>query len=279
MLHRLFKIFVFVFLPAEAALPQSNSYSWQADYDSLNSIARTINAPVDYNRLEVEKGSFADWLRHLPLRKGQNKIYQYNGEEVAGHDANYAVVDIDIGDKNLQQCGDAVIRLRAEYLFSKKLFDSISFIFTSGDTARYSGWKEGFRPVVKGNKARWIKLAGVDSSYESFREYLDSVFMYAGTYSLCNEMRQVKSVDDPQIGDAFVLGGFPGHAVVVADVAVNSPADKRLFLLIQGFTPAQDIHVIKNDARDDGLPWFELQAGDTLEILHWRFTEKHLRRF
>ncbi len=279
MLRRWLTILLFVFPVVDTASPQLHSYPWLADYDSLNSIACLVKLPDGYKRIEVEAGSYSDWLRQLPIRNTQHEIYQYDGKKVTEHAASYAVIDIDVGDRDLQQCGDAIIRFRADYLFSKSLYDSIAFTFTSGDTAYYTGWRAGLRPNVKAQKVEWSKLAEVDSSYSGFREYLDSVFMYAGTYSLSKEMKQVKSVDSIQIGDFFVLGGFPGHAVIVADMAVT-PADRRkLFLLIQGYTPAQDIHIIKNPARDDGLPWFELPAGDTLEILHWKFTEKHLRRF
>ncbi|MGH8016518.1 MAG: DUF4846 domain-containing protein, partial [Candidatus Zixiibacteriota bacterium] len=104
-------------------------------------------------------------------------------------------------------------------------------------------------------------------------------FMYAGTHSLSKEMKRVNYVDSAGIGDAFILGGFPGHAAMIADMCVDKSTGRRLFLLIQGFTPAQDIHIIKNEARSDGLPWFEMESKDTLVILLWKFTEEHLRRF
>lgn len=258
---------------------QSKDYFWLEKYDFLNSIACTVKTPEGFVRHKVEVGSYADWLRHLPLVNGQDSVFLFNGKPVTSHNANYAVVDIDIGSRGLLQCADAIIRLRAEYLFSKGAYDEIKFTLTSGDTAFYSKWREGFRPIVKGNVVSWYKFGGLDSSYESFREYLDSVFMYAGTYSLAKELKDVKSVDSIEIGDAFILGGFPGHAVLVADVAENHQNRQKLMLLIQGYTPAQDIHIIKNELRKDGLPWFETKPGDILEILHWKFTESHIRRF
>jgi len=279
MLRRPFTILFSLLAALYPQSVQSNTYNWLPSPDSLNTIIQLVKVPDDYDRIVVEKGSFANWLRHLPLKKEQDKIYQYDGNPVTTHNANYAVVEIDIGDSDLLQCADAIIRLRAEFLFSKELHNSISFTFTSGDTADYKKWRDGYRPRVKENRVEWLKMNAVDSSYSSFREYLDSVFMYAGTHSMSRELKKVNSVDSVQIGDAFVLGGFPGHAVLVADMAVNAATGRILLLLIQGFTPAQDIHIIKNESRNDGLPWFEMPPGTTLEILHWIFSEEHLRRF
>ena len=49
-----------------------------------------------------------------------------------------------------------------------------------------------------------------------------------------------------QIGDVFIKGGFPGHAVVVLDMAENDRTGQRVFLLAQSYMPAQDIHIMKN---------------------------------
>lgn len=258
---------------------RGNSYNWSADYDSSNALIRQIKTPPGYYRPQVETGSYAEWLRHLPIRLNQNEIYKYDGTPYRGHNANYAIVDIDIGTRDLLQCADIIMRFRAEFLYSRKMFDSISFTYTSGDTAEYINWREGFRPRVENNSVRWFKTAPADSSYSSFREYLDSVFMYAGTYSLSKVLKSVTNADSIRIGDSFILGGFPGHAIMVADMCINETTGDKLLLLIQGFTPAQDIHIIKNDSRGEDLPWFEMKHGDTLKILYWEFTEEHLRRF
>jgi hypothetical protein len=256
-----------------------DSYNWLSTYDSSAAIINQIKTPSGFSRIKVEIDGFAEWLRHLPVRQNQDTIFRYDGIPYQGHNANFAIVDIDIGNTDLLQCADIIMRLRAEFLYSNKMYDSISFTFTNGDTARYLRWREGFRPRVNDNRVEWIKAVSFDSSYKSFREYLHSVFMYAGTYSLSIELNTVKNVDSLQIGDSFILGGFPGHAVMVADICEDSLSGQKLFMLIQGFTPAQDIHIIKNDERSDSLPWFEMNAGDTLKILYWEFTEEHLRRF
>lgn len=65
---------------------------------------------------------------------------------------------------------------------------------------------------------------------------MDIIFAYAGTLSLENELIPV-DLSDMEIGDVFIQGGSPGHAVVVVDIAVNestakpylkSPASLRL---------------------------------------------------
>ncbi|MGH7599664.1 MAG: DUF4846 domain-containing protein [bacterium] len=44
----------------------------------------------------------------------------YNGAPKPNQAAQYRVLAIDVGNKDLQQCADAVIRLRAEYLFGQE---------------------------------------------------------------------------------------------------------------------------------------------------------------
>ncbi len=54
----------------------------------------------------------------------------------------------------------------------------------------------------------------------------------------------------------FIKGGFPGHAVLVADVAENATTGEKRFLLVQSYMPAQQMHVLKNPAAADGSPWY-----------------------
>jgi hypothetical protein len=107
---------------------------------------------------------------------------------------------------------------------------------------------------------------------------MDLVFAYAGTYSLERELRPVK-IEDIDIGDVFIKGGFPGHAVLVADMAVNEATGEKRFLLIQSYMPAQDMHVLKNPKAEDGSPWYSTDIGEQLVTPEWVFLSSSLRRW
>jgi len=149
----------------------------------------------------------------------------------------------------LQQCADAVIRLRAEYLFAKKDFKAIHFNFTSGFNCDFIHYAEGYRYQRNGF---WKKQAAKDYSYASFLRYLDLVFSYAGTLSLEKEMKKVDKQTQIQAGNLFIKGGSPGHCFIVMNVSIN-PAGQRKFMLAQSFIPAQNIQLLQY-----GSPWFSL---------------------
>jgi len=257
-----------------------NPYSWLPKEEAANSLARRIPPPRGYQRVPVAKDSFAEWLRGLPLKAGCPPVYLYNGKKKGNQSVHAAVFDIDVGKQDLQQCVDAVIRLRAEYLYQRKEYAKIHFNFTSGDRASFTKWAAGCRAVVRGNRVSWKKSAAADSSYRSFRKYLDLVFTYAGTASLCNEMRRVPC-REMQIGDVFIRGAAPGygHAVIVVDMAADPRTGKKIFLLAQSYTPAQDIHLLVNPSDPRLSPWYALDFGDKLYTPEWTFTAKELSRF
>jgi hypothetical protein len=252
---------------------------WLRTYDPSEAIEHRINPPDGYERTGAKPSTFENWLRHLPLKKGRPRVRLYNRAEKPNQKGHFAVVDIDVGDRNLQQCADAVIRLRAEYLYATGKYDAIHFRFTSGDNAAFRQWVEGDRPIVDGNTVRWRGTAEKDSSYPSFRKYLDTVFMYAGSYSLNRELRRLNEVSEMQIGDVFIEGGFPGHAVIVVDMAVNGETGKKVFLLAQSYMPAQDIHILKNLTDSKLSPWYAVEFGETLQTPEWVFRRTDLRTF
>lgn len=236
-----------------------------------------IPVPEGYTRDTPKSDSFSQYLRNLTLREDKT-VYLYNGQKKENQDAQYAVLDIDVGKKDLQQCADAVIRLRAEYLYKRKLYNDIHFNFTSGQKAEFVKYAEGHRTVVMNNDVKWTKVAEADYSYKSFRNYLDVVYMYAGTLSLYNELLNAE-LNDIQPGDVFIQIGNPyGHAVIVMDVATNPKTGRRAFMLAQSYMPAQSIHILKNPEKNND-PWFYNNFSYELNTPEWTFKATDLKRF
>lgn len=115
-------------------------------------VATRIAPPTGYVREACSDHSFTGYLRNLPLMPKGSKVMLYNGKEKANQSAAYAVIDMEIGNRDLQQCADAVMRLRAEYLWKHKRYGEIKFNFTNGFLAGYKKWAEGNRIKVSGNQ-------------------------------------------------------------------------------------------------------------------------------
>ncbi len=242
-----------------------------------NTVQERITVPEGYTRIDVSPGSFGEYLRSLPVKPHGSKVKFYNGG-VKLNDVHEAVLNLDVGDRDLQQCADAVIRLRAEYLYARGQYNEIHFNFTNGFKADYSKWMEGNRIQVQGNEVNWVKQGNYSNDYATFRKYLDLVFAYAGTLSLSKELSQVL-IEDMEIGDVFIQGGSPGHCVIVVDLAENKGSGEKVFLLAQSYMPAQDIHILKNPGNGDGNPWYHLDFGENLITPEWRFSPGQLMRF
>ena len=257
----------------------TNKYPWFEENSGQTNLQEAIEPPTGFIREYCSVNSFADWLRHIPLKPGKPKVYLYNGSEKPYQDGHYAVIDIDIGQEDLQQCADAIMRLYGEYLFSKNEFDRIAFDLTNGDEVGFRKWITGYRPTVSGNTVSWQRSADPDSSYDTFRAYLKFIFTYAGTYSLSQETQPLLSFHDMMIGDLFIEGGFPGHAVLVTDMAVNPRTGEKVFLLSQSYMPAQDMHILRNLNNTNIDPWYKAPFVDHLNTPEWTFKKEHLRRF
>lgn len=239
-------------------------------------IETRIAPPPGFTRLPCPRDSFGAWLRALPLKPDRPPVRLHDGTVKRNQEAHHAVVDMEIGSRDLQQCADAVIRLRAEYLFGRSCGDAIQFHFTSGDLASWRIWRQGMRPSVRGNRVSWGRTGQADSTYESFRRYLDVVFTYAGSASLARELVPVADPSRPQVGDVFIQGGSPGHAVIVVNVA-EGPAGDRVFLLAQSYMPAQEIHLLRSF--HEASPWYPAAARGALRTPEWTFDYGDLHRF
>ncbi len=252
----------------------------RADYlinEEGASVLERILVPEGFERVSIEENSFGEYLRNLPLKPHGAKVIYYDGR-TKPLDVHAAVLDLDVGERDLQQCADSIIRLRAEYLYGKGLYDRIHFNFTNGFNADYSKWMDGHRIKVSGNNVQWVKQGTPGFDYISFRKYLDMVFAYSGTLSLSKEMKNI-TVEEMQPGDVFLKGALPGHCVIVLDMAENKKTQEVIFITAQGYMPAQEMHILKNPANEEGNPWYSLDFGDELITPEWTFTNDQLYRF
>lgn len=265
--------------PAGAMAVDVRQYPWKTGFEPANALANRIPPPEGFVRAQAERGSFGHWLRGLPLKPGRPPVLCHDGRPKANQEAHHAVVDIDVGTKNLQQCADAVMRLRGEYLFAAGRGQQVSFRTSAGDWIEWRRWAGGYRPKVQGNRLTWSQTARADSSHANLRKYMDVVFAYCGTASLVRQLQSAAQPADMRIGDVFIRGGSPGHAVIVLDLAENAAAGKKVFLLAQSYMPAQDVHVLRNPNSDALSPWYDLAFGDTLRTPEWTFASNALMRF
>ena len=165
------------------------------------------------------------------------------------------MLDISVGKKNLQQCADAVMRLRAEYLYAKGYFDKILFI--DNDGTKYL-FKQPF-------------------NRQNFDIYLDRVFGMCGSASLAKQLKPV-IMKNILPSDVLIRGGFPGHAAIVLDVATNRDGNK-IYLLAQSYMPAQDVHILINPSNKTLSPWYKVNDDDAIETPEYIFTANELKKW
>ncbi|WP_424245465.1 hypothetical protein Dip510_000396 [Elusimicrobium posterum] len=84
-------------------------------------LAERFAPPAGYERTPAAQGSFAAYLRALPLKEQGEKIKYFDGRTKHSLNTVYiSVIDMPISARDLQQCADAVMRLYGEYQFSQK---------------------------------------------------------------------------------------------------------------------------------------------------------------
>ncbi|MEQ1615123.1 MAG: DUF4846 domain-containing protein [Hyphomicrobiaceae bacterium] len=255
---------------------RAESYAWKSGQPSPTLAAR-FAPPSEFIRDPVLPGSFAAWLRGLPMKPAAEPVRLFNGAIKPRQDVHAAVVDIDVGTRDLQQCADAIMRLRAEWLFAADRKREIGFNFTSGARVDFERWSTGNRPSADGRT--WSATGKPDGGYASFKRYMTQIFAYAGTASLEKELTRVKPGSAPEIGDLFIKGGFPGHAVLVVDKVRNPASGEVRILLLQSFMPAQDMHILRQPTTTTVSPWYATTSDGSMITPEWTFAAGSLRRW
>ena len=253
-----FSVLAYMFMPWHPRRDPPHPYGTLAD----------IPAPAGFVRTDSDPGSFSDYVENLPLARPDSVLAGY---EEAPSDTLvrncYQVVDFPLVNE-YEQCADVCIRLRAEYLYRENRFRKIRFVDTREKTLPYR----------------------YGACRRLFNRYLRKVFTWSNTESLRATLPQ-QPMDGLAPGDIFVYdkdgrpGSRYGHAVMVAAVAVDPVTGRKAVLLIQGSTPACDIHVAANPYAPDLSPWYLLEpSADTtstpmVTVGSAVFYEEDIRRF
>ena len=252
---------------APAAPPNADETPVTAEPAVAEATTVRLAFPPPAGAARVTGDAFGESLGALRLAPAADPVLTYDGRPTH-HDARVIVLPLVPGD--LQQCADSALRVRAEWQRAQGL--PVTMFATSGDPMPWSRWQAGERFTAAGNKLVWRGGGAKGDSAESWERYLAAAFTYAGTLSL--QHYETTPATDPRPGDVLVVGGSPGHAVLILEVA-KAP-DGRVWLLIgEGYMPAQSFHV--ELGAHDG--WWLWDPVDGLRLSHWHLPGSSLRRF
>jgi len=240
-------------------------------------IQNCIATPKNFIRKAVEEKSFESYLRNLKLKPKGELVAYYNGTFKRNNNVYAYAVDQEIGKKDLHQCADAIMRLKADYHWDRKEYDKIHFNLTNGFNVPYKKWMNGQRVIVKGNKTFWNNGNTYSNTYTDFWKYLEFIFTYAGTASLEKELSP-KSLNEAVAGDVFIQGGHPGHAILILDEALHPDTNEKIFLLGQSYMPAQQMQVLINPNDRSLSPWYRLNT-ERIITPEWTFSQNDLKAF
>jgi hypothetical protein len=270
---------------ASAGSPSASSaYGWLDDPGTppraSDDLARRFPPPPGFRRVELATDGFGAFLRNLPLAPKGTPLVDFAGRRLRddGFDPHVAaIVAIDVGDHDLQQCADSIVRMHAEWRWS--VGDrAVSYRAGNGTALSYARYREGFRAQADGAALRLVQTAkpALDQ-HGTYRAWLDEVFAWVNTGALARDAQRV-AFESIAPGDFMVMPGAPfGHAVLVLDVA-RDDAGRTALLLGQGFMPAQRFQVL---GPLTGEAWFVVDARSrVIETPFWRpFPFDSLRRF
>lgn len=248
-----------------AEIDRPAQYAWLTakERKSYQPLIDRFPPPQGFRRVQAAVGSFADWLRFLPVLPEGTPVKTAAREILlpADHPSLAAVIALQPQTPKTLTASNVLVRLRAEYLWAVDRADQAAFHFASGHLSPWREWAEGYRPTVRGREVSLSKGAPADSSRANFCGYLEGVFKYGNFDSLWHDTD--KATDAAvEGGDVFLRRGRTGHAVMVLDVATD-PQGHVDVLLGQGGSPPQTFHVLRGK---DGSPWFPLSRTAPIDV-------------
>lgn len=242
--------------------PPPEVYPWlEGHYDSAHAIYMRIPPPPGFQRPAVPEGSFAHWLRFLPL---------VNRRPGPKHPGLLAWVDLPALPHTEWSSEDLPQRLLAEYLHAAGRERSLAFA-TSPDS-----------PPV--SYTTWL-AAHPDPSDEpraALLGYLREVLPKTTTLTLSRDLAPAEGKVQPgEVWHHPPAGpdAPPGHAVIVADVVEHPETGQRAFLLLEASVETPRPGVLVNPADPTGSPWYNAPPGVALRTPGWTFLPTERNRF
>ena len=230
----------------------------KGNVNDVQSDSLVVNTEPQYI-IQYEDDPFYKFLCSLPRKKRMAEIKNYKGENAGMSYYKYCVIDFPLLSP-VEQCADVCMHLRAEYFFRQKQYGKIHFHDVGGKDHKYAG----------------------GASRQALNAYLKKIYNISNTASMYAEMQIVPSLSDIRPGDVLIYpakGSKLGHVVMVNEVAKDAKGD-IYFQVIQGFTPACELHIVKNNDVSGNTPWFKLDPdADVIKIDNFTFRKDQLRRW
>jgi hypothetical protein len=240
--------------PPRPRAAELDDYPWIAErggapLEGWPALESLFDPPEGLSAEPVAGGTFGAWLGGLPVDPARTTPHTSRGMPTLSPSAG--IIVLDVGEKDLQQCADSILRLHAEWAWSRggSARQAIAYHFTSGHRASWADWTAGREWQVRGSEVIRAKGSPRTPSRQQFRLYLEQVFIYAGTRSLPADTRELTAAEAPEAGDILVNPGSPGHAVLLLRTARGDDGDLYA-LLGEGWMPAQEFHVVRDRLRD-----------------------------
>ena len=267
------KIIILILLPivvigcpvsVQSEKAQSTAPDKKESAQTEHRIIASIETPTDFQRINLDPGSFSEYVRNLPLKPVGTAVYSYDGTLIKDADSVAGVIDW-LLPSEVQQCADVAIRLRAEYLRHVRERDKIVFKSVSGVQISYAkGLKGKYSLNQSGSAIIYSPTSKTKSdSGDEFEKYLHFVMLYANSASLDRDLTEIDA-DKILPGDLYIQPDRSGragigHVSVILDVCEGKEG-QRLYLFGYGFIPAQDFHLPLPESGQGVGNWFSLDG-------------------
>ncbi len=249
----------------DLSTPEMDWYPWikyspSGRPKAQSALKQRFPEPQGYQRIAVNPETLGEWLRNLPIAAPGTVVNDVNGKAAIVTLAGFVAAVVAI-DMHAEESADALLRLHAEWRFSKGDRESISYASNSGRVMPFSRWIGGERIVLKKQDWDWaVKVAPLSNpTYMDLRNFLDAAYQWTDPRALAIQGR-VLDATDVAPGDYFVHAGKDPTLVIVLDVAKNSAGEPAM-LLGHVASPHQSLYVMRASKES---AWFVPRASQEI---------------